>query len=91
MLSCAALHLWIAFEASDGSSHAELLCSTPIAGQPCLPHWETMPPRFRRRTAILDQDPNLPVQLADFIIKVLNDVYSSSAARAPMASGNPAR
>ena len=87
MLSCAALHLWIAFEA-DGSSHVNYF--VPLQSQPPLVyHLGDDAASIQQRTAILDQDPDLPVQLADFIVKALKDVYPGSAGPDPMGQWKP--
>ena len=86
MLSCAALHLWITFEESDGSSQVNSF--VPLESQAALVYpLGDDAASIQTRQSILDQDPHLPDELAQFIVKTMKDVYSGTSGGGPAADG----
>jgi hypothetical protein len=81
MISCAALHLAISFN-DDGSSLVDWF--TPFAAQPGFSYTTgDAAADLASRKAAFDHDPNLPPDLASFIVKTLHDVYDGLSSTQP--------
>lgn len=78
MLSCSALHLWIAFN-PDGSSHVNFFNNQP---GPTYMDEDTTPAILDRKGK-WDFDSDMPDDLAQFVADTLRDVYNPTVVAGP--------